>query len=459
MNLSRGERFISGLNRYMAAKYEKAKPGKLIQDWTPYNESVIWDIANHYYKNKGIATFSNDNNRSVPHDINTNFQNALSIAKLVKAVVDTQPLIEKFQVLECGAGSGLFSRQFLFALKELGIDKRVKLLVSDYSVSNISDIKSFGILNEFIEGENYELLEYNVLSSDSAKKLDGSEFQFKHLISGIFNYVLDALPVTILRKHFNPKKADFEELYLKVKNDNGVSYDIINNQDLMSNLAKEQKWVNFEIEKQTEAEQKFYEIFKNFHCEAARDAFIPYPYGPIQACENILKNLDDCGFIFSGDIPPRKTYFCQIVGNALAHEVDNEMICTYLQEEGYVPKFQDDNTISRMIVAKKEATLTVLDPIFQDVFVENNMVNRYADLRDALIKFEHKESADVMKYVLEEFEKIAGSSVYVGIFRGNYYGSIGNKEKAAEAYREAAKIDFTNNYKLNELAQRVSKKA
>lgn len=439
----------------MAAKFANAKSGKLIQDWTPYNESVIWDIANHYYQNKGIAAFSNDNNRSVPHDINTNFQNALSIAKLVKAAVDAQPMIEKFQVLECGAGSGLFSRQFLFALRELGIDKRVTLLVSDYSISNISDIKNFGILNEFTEGENYELVEYNVLNNDPAKKLDGTELPFKHLISGIFNYVLDALPVTVLRKHFNPKKGDFEELFLKVKNENSINYDILGNQDLMSNLAKDKKWVNFEIEKETEAEQKFYDVFKDFHSNAARDTFIPYPYGPIQACENILENLDPGGFIFSGDIPPRMTHFCQIVGNALAHEVDNEMICTYLQTQGYVPKFQDDDTISRMIVAKKEETLKALDPVFQDVFVDNNMVNRYADLRDALIKFEHKESADVMKYVLEEFEKVAGSSVYVGIFRGNYYGSLGDKEKAAEAYREAAKIDFTNNYKLNELAERV----
>lgn len=442
----------------MAAKFSNAKSGKLIQDWTPYNESVIWDIANHYYKNKGIAAFSNDNNRSVPHDINTNFQNALSIAKLVKAAIDTQPMIEKFQVLECGAGSGLFSRQFLFALRELGIDKRVKLLVSDYSVSNISDIKSFGILNEFTEGENYELLEYNVLDKSPARKLDGSDFQFKELVSGIFNYVLDALPVTVLRKHFNPKKGDFEELFLKVKNENAINYDILGNQDLMTNLAKDKKWVNYEIEKETEAEKKFYEVFKKFHSEASRDIFIPYPHGPIQACENILNNLAPYGFIFSGDIPPRMTHFCQIVGNALAHEVDNEMICTYLQEAGFVPKFQNDDTISRMIVAKKPEILTALDPVFKDVFVENNMVNRYADLRDALIKFEHKESADVMKYVLEEFEKIAGSSVYVGIFRGNYYGSLGDKEKAAEAYKEAAKIDFTNNYKLNELADRVLKK-
>lgn len=435
------------------------KTGKLIQDWTPYNESVIWDIANEYYKNKGISAFSNNNNNSVPHDINTNYQNALAIAKLVNAAAEQNPLISEFQVLESGAGSGLFSRQFLHALRNLGINKRVKLLVSDYSLANLRDIKTFGVLDGFIEGEEYELIEFDVLRSKSGKKLDGSEFQIKNLLSGIFNYVLDALPVTVLRKHFNSKNDGFEELYLKVKKAPQVNYDIIGNRNLMDSLDKEFKWVNYDIDKQSEAEKKSYESFKYFHQQANRDAFIPYPYGPIQACENILELLDNNGFIFSGDIPPRKTHFCQIVGNALAHEVDNEMIGTYLQSIGYLPKFQDDGLISRMIVSKSPNCFNAIDSVFQEVFVDKNMVNRYADLRDALIKFDHKESADVMKYVLDEFEKICGESVYLGIFKGNYHGLVGNREKAAEEYQLARRLDFTNCYQLDALAERLRYKS
>lgn len=438
----------------MAARFAQAKT-QLVQDWTPYNESVIWDIANEYYKNKGIATFSNDNNKSVPHDINTNFQNALAIAKLVKAVVDTQTLVENFQVLECGAGSGLFSRQFLFALKELGLKGRVKLLVSDYSLSNLKDIKNFGILNEFEEGLDYEIIEYNVLEKKDPVKLDGSSFEFKNLVTGIFNYVLDALPVTVLRRNMNPTKYDFEELYLRIKKDNSINYDVLNNRDLMGALGKDVRWQGYEIDKQNQIEKDIYDTFYELHKDFASKIMIVYPYGPALACQNVFDRLESYGFIFSGDIPPRKTDFCQIVGNALAHEIDCEMICSYFQDRGYITKFQDDDLIQRMIMAKKTETVEAIDPVFIDVFVKNNMVNRYADLRDALIKFEHKESADVMKYVLDEFEKVAGSSVYVGIYKGNYYGNLGDREKAAQAYEEAAKIDFTNTYKLKELAQRV----
>jgi hypothetical protein len=432
-----------------------SKTSKLIQDWTPYNESVIWDIANEYYKNKGIAAFSNNNNNSVPHDINTNYQNALAIAKLVKAAIEINPLISEFQVLESGAGSGLFSRQFLHALRNLGINKRVKLLVSDYSLANLKDIQTFGVLNGFIEGEEYEIIEFDVLNSKSGKKLNGENFQIKNLISAVFNYVLDALPVTVLRKHFNSKIDGFEELYLKVKKAPQLNYDIMHNRDLMGSLDKEFKWVNYDIELQSESEKECYESFKYFHQNTKRDTYIPYPYGPIQACENILNLLDVNGFIFTGDIPARKTHFCQIVGNALAHEVDNEMIGVHLQSLGYIPKFQDDELISRMIVCKNSLCFDKIDPVFKEVFVDKNMVNRYADLRDALIKFDHKESADVMKYVLDEFEKVCGESVYLGIFKGNYYGLLGDREKAAAEYEESRKLDFTNCYQLADLAKRL----
>lgn len=433
----------------------QVKKPKLIQDWSPYNESKIWDIANHYYKNKGVAAFASVASNAVPHGINTNYQSALAVAELLKANLPNLAQDQKVQVLECGAGSGLFSYNFLNALRDIGILDRVSLLISEYTEVNLKQIKDIGILSEYQEGVNYEFALVDVLNLPASKKLNGEPLDLQNFSLVILNYVLDALPLTVLRRHANPKLGDFEELYLKLIEPSGENGDLLANTSYTSNLIREHRWQNYKIDEQSDLEKKYYHHINEFYARANPKMPLPYPYMAMQACENLLKIIGENGFVISSDIPFGKTSFCQIVGNALAHEIDNDLIASYFSSKGVDALVENENIISRIVLAKKPETITAIRDVFYARYITNNQIKRYIDLREVLIKFQYKESGDVMKYVLDEFAKLAKYSPYPGIYLGNYYQMHGDTDGAIRAFKEARRYDFLDSYKLDSIIKNL----
>lgn len=432
---------------------------KIIQDWKPYNESIIWEIANNYFQNKGINAFSKKQSNTIPHNINTNYPNALSIAKLIKAAIERCPELDKFMVLEAGAGSGYFSMHFLNALKDLGLSKKVKLIVSDYSRKMVAEIKEKNILKDFKEGEDYELVVVDVINPEQAKTLNGDSFVFSNLIVTVMNYVFDALPLTILRRRAVAKIVDFEELNLRINLQADEKYDLLNNTNLLTNMIKDLKFSGYEISSQSELEQKYYDDFKDFYKEADVKRFIPYPYSALDAAHKLLDLTLAKGFIFSGDIPPLKNSFCQVVGNALAHEIDNEFLAYHFAKSGKFSIIQTDSIISRILLANDKETAEALNQNFEEIFVKYNLVKRYQDLREVLVKFEFKESMDCMKYILQEFEKIAGpNSLYTWIYWGNYYWTLEDYPNAIESFKKAQSLDYLDSYSLAERIKSLEKK-
>ena len=428
---------------------------KLLEDWTPYNESVIWDIANKYYKNKGVQAFSNNaSNRAVPHSINTNYVNAKALAELIKANLVNYPQNYCLQILECGAGSGYFSMNFLHAARDIGILDRVKLLISDYTTINLQEIRELNMLEGFIEGEDYEFIELDVLNPEAAQSLSGKAFLLGKVSAVILNYVLDALPLTVLRR----ANSNYEELHLRIQESHTSLHDAINNPNLMTSLIKSEKWLAYETQSKTDLETKYFNTFQDFYHNTDPKRYIPYPYTAMAACQKLLEYLDDYGLIFSCDIPPLKSSYCQIVGNALAHEIDNELLAKYFSGIGIQTKVQIDDMVSRLIMSKNPSVLPSIEASFQEHYITNNLVHRYIDLREVLIRFTYPESADVMKYVLEEFEKIAKNSPYPGIYWGNYYGMLGETTKAIAAYQEAKKHDYIKSYNLDEIIENLQNK-
>ncbi len=428
---------------------------KLLQDWTPYNESVIWDIANKYYKNKGVQAFSRKaGNKAVPHNINTNYPNAKAFAELVKANLVNYPQDYRLQILECGAGSGYFSMNFLDAARDIGILNRVKLLISDYTTVNLREIRELKMLAGFTQGEDYEFIELDVLKPQAAKDLSGNPFSLENISAVILNYVLDALPLTVLRKTVN----GYDELNLRVQESHTSIHDAINNPNLMTNLIKDEKWLPYQTQSANSLEAKYFNSFQTFYQSADSKRYIPYPYTAMYACEQLLECLDGYGFIFSCDIPPLVSSYCQIVGNALAHEIDNEFLAKYFFGQKINTKVQIDDMVSRLILTKNPATIPSIEASFTEHYITNNLVHRYIDLREVLIKFQYPESADVMKHVLQEFEKIAKNSPYPGIYWGNYYGMLGETAQAIAAYQEANKHDYVKSYNLDQVIENLQNK-
>jgi tetratricopeptide (TPR) repeat protein len=226
----------------------------------------------------------------------------------------------------------------------------------------------------------------------------------------------------------------------------------------MTDLIKDERWLAYQAQSQSTLEAKYFNDFQEFYQNANSQRYIPYPYTAIYACEQLLECLDDYGFIFSCDIPPLESSYCQIVGNALAHEIDNEFLAEHFSKNNINTKVEIDDMVSRLILAKNPSTIPSIEPCFQEHYITNNLVHRYIDLREVLIKFQYPESADVMKHVLEEFEKLAKNSPYPGIYWGNYYGMLGETAKAIEAYKQARKHDYIKSYNLDTVISNLEKK-
>ena len=426
---------------------------KLVQDWKPYNESIIWELADYYFQNKGTAAFSKKVGNAIPHNINTNYPNALSIAKLVETAIDQYPELNNFMVLETGAGSGYFSMHFLHALKDLGLQGKVKLIISDYSKLMIQEIKASNILEDFTETKDYELVVLDVLKPDEAKYLDAKSFKFNNLVASIMNYVFDTLPVTILKR-----KADtrFEELHLRINQASEGKYEPLENSQLLTNLVKDLKFHDYKPSSQPDLEKKYYEDFSEFYQDADTARFIPFPYSVLEAANKLLALTLEKGFLFSGDIPPLANSFCQVVGNAVAHEIDNEFIAYYFSKAGKFSVIQTDSILSRIVLTNNLDTAHLLNKSFEENFVIYNLVKRYRDLQDVLVHFQFKESMDCMKYILKQFEKLAGpNSLYVWLYWATYHLILDEDEKAIAAYKKARKLDYLDSYSLDNVIARI----
>jgi hypothetical protein len=205
--------------------------------------------------------------------------------------------------------------------------------------------------------------------------------------------VLDALPLTVLSR---TTKNTYEELNLKVQESHTSIHDVLNNPNLMTDLIKDERWLAYQAQSQSTLEAKYFNDFQEFYQNANSQRYIPYPYTAIYACEQLLECLDDYGFIFSCDIPPLESSYCQIVGNALAHEIDNEFLAEHFSKNNINTKVEIDDMVSRLILAKNPSTIPSIEPCFQEHYITNNLVHRYIDLREVLIKFQYPESAELL---------------------------------------------------------------
>ncbi|MFM7458103.1 MAG: hypothetical protein ACKO3R_05530 [bacterium] len=106
----------------------------LVEDWVDFDKSKLDSITREYYTKKGMDAFVKKGNpRIIPHVVTTSVAHAYNVASIFKNNIQTLPLDRKLRILECGSGSGIFSRHFLIAAQDLGFLDRIELIVSDFS--------------------------------------------------------------------------------------------------------------------------------------------------------------------------------------------------------------------------------------------------------------------------------------------------------------------------------------
>lgn len=409
------------------------------EKFKPYNESVIWQISDKYYRTKGVMAWSNKAPKIIPHKIGTNYQSAMALAKLLQANLEQHPARERVKVLECGAGSGRFSRNFLLAVRELGIADKVTLLITDYSKNNLEEIQSRGILEGFREGIEYELLVFNIIDDSKASDLQGIIYVLDNIRIIFLHYVLDALPMTILK---HSELGGLEELYLSTTKRSDQSEDVLENDFLQARLEHEEQWLSYDWMQQSAMEKEFQGYLLSYYAEFNKEIF--YSYAALKACDNLMHLLDKDGFLLSVDIVPNRdrSFRFAVVGNSIAHEVDNDFLLHYLKARGFHGFMQNDTkNISRLIVAKNPELLSGLKSVYDDVFVLNNVILRYIELEKQADEFTGDQLAE-LKLILDELLELSPFNALTYELWSRYYKAIGDEDACNEALKKATGIDF-----------------
>ncbi len=417
-------------NRYDPFENLLASPGyEALHDFKPYNESIIWEISDQYYRNKGVMAWSNKAPKIIPHKIGTNYQSAMALAKLVQVDLDYSNAT-RVNVLECGAGSGRFSRHFLLAARELGILDRVTLLITDYSKHSLDEIRSKGILAEFQEGQDYKLLVLDIINGT---------LDLNNIRAIFLHYVLDALPMTILRRS---QQGTLEELYLSTTKREDQEADVLENDFLQARLKHKEEWRPYDWHQQSIAEKYYKPYFLEYYANSKKEIF--YSYAALQACDNLMRLLDKDGFLLSVDIIPNRerNFRFAVVGNSIAHEVDNDFLLNYSKQRGCFGMVQDDTkNISRLLMTKDPELLTKLNPIYNQLFIEDNLIIKYLELEKQADEF-NGANFDELKLILEELVKLAPHYAFTYELWARYYKLINDDFASQEVLKKAKSIDY-----------------
>ena len=122
---------------------------KRVQNWLPYNESLLFDYSDAYFRESGKTVFSSAGKTSkdiVPNAMTNSKAHARSFANFVKDSLENHPQGEKFRVLEIGSGAGVFARNFLICARDMYFLDRIEYLVTEYSRVGLEQIKESEIL-------------------------------------------------------------------------------------------------------------------------------------------------------------------------------------------------------------------------------------------------------------------------------------------------------------------------
>ncbi|MDA0772112.1 MAG: SAM-dependent methyltransferase [Cyanobacteria bacterium] len=409
-----------------------------IHEAKPYDESEIFAISDEYYKTKGIMAWSNRAAKIVPHKVGTNYQAALAFAHLVKANIKNYSSKERINILECGAGSGRFSRQLLHAFQALGLQGKCRLLITDYSKRNLEEIRDSSMLDEFEEGDDYKLIEFDIVNSSRGTNLDDKRFNLNNVGAVFLHYVLDALPLTVLRN-----KADQqEELYLTTYRRKDQAYDLLENDFFQARLQLNESWQPYDWSIQTEPERYYHEHLQEFYKHSKEEFY--YCYSALRAIDNINRLLDDRAFILSSDILACRDKRYVVVGNSVAHAIDSEFILALQKQQGNFGCIinEPDKNLSRLLITKSPNVLDDVRPVFEEHYLLENNITKYLEIEKALDHLIKGNDPESLLVLLRQFTKLAPHCATTYKFWSEYYKMIKKDNYAMEALAKATCLDF-----------------
>ena len=423
----------------------------LVEDWVDFDKSKLDSITREYYTKKGMDAFVKKGNpHIIPHIVTTSVAHAYNVASIFKNNIQTLPLDRKLRILECGSGSGIFSRHFLIAAQDLGFLDRVELIVSDFSEQSLRHIKERKVLEGFTENEHYSFSVLNLLDLSTAVNLDGDSVNLRDIDLAVLNYVIDALPMIPLVKNSD---GLFSKLQIRILSiSDSEEKDIINNTSYLASLMIEQRWEPYDVHSESDLEQEFFNVFSGLTANHSEGQQSRYSYGSLAALKSLNSILSDNGMIYIADIPSplithKKAAHYSFYSNAKANYINEDLMISYMQSLGYSSLQKKEANLARIILCKNDSATT--NKQLREFFLNNHYLERFLEIFTMFQVVKDSSLSDVAKILLDKLLEIDNQSSLALTFQGSYHFLNKNYEKALEFYKQAREIDFSAAWDLD----------
>lgn len=427
---------------------------QLIQNWLPYNETILFNFSDKYFKESGKAVFSNEgksHKHVVPNGMTNSKAHARSFAKFISDNLDNYPQDQKIKILEVGSGAGVYARNFLLCAREMNFLDRIEYLVTEYSRVGLQQIKESKVLSEFQENVNYRFVYLDILNPDLAEDIDGKPYKLENLSATILNYILCVLPATVVRKS---KNGNIQQLLMRFKEPTDNKEDL----GYLESLLYEENWKGYFIENEPEIEKKYFDILKQSLDIDTGCTFEFYAYGSLLALENVLNRSNENAFVFIAEMPrikatkrPFKAY-----GHSIANPINQGLISSFVKSKNLDLIYSTDPhyPLTRMFILKNPGLKEQFKTRFTQEYIENNDSNLILELRNMAQQFKSKHSCLMMKKLLDKLLEIDSTSFESNLLLANYFYLSGDFEQARSLFHKARELDYLNNIRGNVLLEK-----
>ncbi len=177
----------------------------VIEDFRPVCAGLEWSLGHSFWQSRGVNPFVRN---EVPFLINNDGLASESAAAVLFANCRAAArLPERLQVLELGAGIGLFARFFLDAFRALceqeGMDfyQRLTYFVTDESARSVENWQRVGLFAD--HAAHVVLGICNASAPQRVTSLSAESHDLTRIRALLCNYVLDVLPACAIKREAN----------------------------------------------------------------------------------------------------------------------------------------------------------------------------------------------------------------------------------------------------------------
>lgn len=205
----------------------------LLQDSRPIAQSLEWELSREYWRERGVTPFIE---AAVPYVVHNSGEAARAAAKVLLAACESLATRgSPIRILELGAGIGLFARHLLDDFQELCRDQQLphyehlQFFVSDGSEQTVRGWQRAGVFDD--HSDRVVLAVCDATKPQQLLSLDGNRIELPPLAAIFANYVLDSLPMAVVKQgaggpeqlHVSSYVHAEDQLY--VERDTGLAWD------------------------------------------------------------------------------------------------------------------------------------------------------------------------------------------------------------------------------------------